>query len=58
MRGEIRAGLIIIEDWDFAKPFIQYGKGREFASNCLDNQEISMLGITSLANIHGVYYHH
>lgn len=34
-----------LENWNSADTFIYYGKGGEFASNRLDDQEISMLSL-------------
>lgn len=45
LRREIHEGLNVIESWNAANTFIHYGKGGEFASNRLDDQEISMLAL-------------
>jgi len=45
LRREIHEGLNVIENWNSANSFIHYGKGGEFASNRLDDQEISMLSL-------------
>jgi TnpA family transposase len=45
LRREIHEGLNVIENWNSANSFIHYGKGGEFASNHLDDQEISMLAL-------------
>jgi TnpA family transposase len=45
LRREIHEGLNVIESWNSANTFIHYGKGGEFASNRLDDQEISMLSL-------------
>jgi TnpA family transposase len=45
LRREIHEGLNVIENWNSANTFIYYGKGGEFASNRLDDQEISMLSL-------------
>jgi TnpA family transposase len=45
LRREIHEGLNVIENWNAANTFIYYGKGGEFASNRLDDQEISMLSL-------------
>jgi len=37
---EIHEGLQVIETWNSANDFILYGKGGEFASNKLEDQEI------------------
>lgn len=45
LRREIHEGLNVIENWNSANSFIHYGRGGEFTSNCLDDQEISMLAL-------------
>src|SRR5258708_36192566 len=45
LRREIHEGLNVIENWNSANSFIHYRKGGEFASNRLDDQEISMLAL-------------
>jgi TnpA family transposase len=45
LRREIHEGLNVIESWNSANTFLHYGKGGEFASNRLDDQEISMLSL-------------
>ena len=45
LRREIHEGLNTIESWNSANSFIHYGKGGDFASNRLDEQEISMLAL-------------
>jgi hypothetical protein len=45
LRREIHEGLNVIENWNSANVFIHYGKGGEFASNRLDDQEIAMLAL-------------
>lgn len=45
LRREIHEGLNVVENWNSANGFIHYGKGGEFASNRLDDQEISMLAL-------------
>lgn len=43
LRREIHEGLNVIENWNSANEFIVYGKGGEFASNRLEDQETLML---------------
>lgn len=43
LRREINEGLNVIENWNSANSFILYGKGGEFTSNKLEDQEILML---------------
>ena len=38
-------GLQVIENWNSANDFILYGKGGEFASNWIEDQEILMLSL-------------
>jgi hypothetical protein len=45
LRREIHEGLQVIEHWNSANDFILYGKGGEFASNRLENQEMAMLSL-------------
>ena len=45
LRREIHEGLNVIENWNSANAFIHYGKGGEFASNRLEDQEIAMLAL-------------
>src|SRR2546426_4811573 len=45
LRREIHEGLNVVENWNSANSFIHYGKGGEFTSNRLDDQEISMLAL-------------
>jgi TnpA family transposase len=45
LRREIHEGLNVVENWNSANDFILYGKGGEFASNRLENQEILMLSL-------------
>ncbi len=44
-RREIHEGLNVVENWNSANDFILYGKGGEFASNKLEDQEILMLSL-------------
>jgi TnpA family transposase len=43
LRREIHEGLNVIEAWNSANSFIFYGKSGEFASNRLEDQEVTML---------------
>lgn len=43
LRQQINAGLNVVENWNSANDFVYYGKGGEIASNCRDDQEMSML---------------
>ena len=43
LRREIHEGLQVIETWNSANTFILYGKSGEFASNQVEDQEITML---------------
>lgn len=45
LRREIHEGLQVIETWNSANDFILYGKGGEFATNELDDQEMLMLSL-------------
>jgi TnpA family transposase len=45
LRREMHEGLEVIENWHSANTFILYGKGGEFASNKLEEQEILMLSL-------------
>ena len=45
LRREIHEGLKVIENWNSANDFILYGKGGEFASNKLEDQEMLMLSL-------------
>jgi TnpA family transposase len=45
LRREIHEGLNVVETWNSAKSFILYGKGGEFATNRLDEQELIMLSL-------------
>jgi TnpA family transposase len=42
---KIHEGLQVIENWNSANSFILYGKGGEFGSNKLEDQEILMLSL-------------
>jgi TnpA family transposase len=45
LRREIYEALNVVENWNGANSFIYYGRGGEFHSNRLDDQEISMLSL-------------
>ena len=45
LRREIHEGLQAIEHWNSANDFILYGKGGEFASNRIEDQELAMLSL-------------
>ena len=55
LRREIHEGLQVIEHWNSANDFILYGKGGEFASNRLEDQEMTMLSLASAAGQSGLY---
>jgi TnpA family transposase len=50
MRIETNSGLNVTENWNGANDFILFGKGREFASNNLDHQEITALSLHLIQN--------
>jgi len=50
IRREIHEGLNVIENWNSANNFIFYGKGREFSTNKIEEQEISALSLQLLQN--------
>jgi len=44
-RREINEGLNVVENWNSANGFVFFGKGGEFASNRITDQEISALSL-------------
>ena len=45
LRQEVNEGLNVVERWNGANDFIFYGRGGEFATNRMTNQEISALAL-------------
>jgi TnpA family transposase len=45
VRREVNQGLNVVEHWNSVNDFIFYGKGGEFATNQLENQELSVLSL-------------
>jgi Tn3 transposase DDE domain len=45
LEREINEGLIVIEHWNGAADFVNFGKGCEMASNRIGDQEISRLSL-------------
>src|SRR2546425_12056094 len=45
VRREVQEGLNVIENWNGANDFILYGKQGEFATNRLDQQELTALSL-------------
>ena len=45
LRREIHEGLNVVENWNSANGFVFFGKGGEFASNRIADQEISALAL-------------
>ncbi len=45
LRREVNEGLNVVEQWNGVNDFIFYGKGGEFATNRLENQELSVLSL-------------
>lgn len=45
LRREIQEGLNVIENWNSANDFILFGKGGEFATNNIEEQETIMLAL-------------
>lgn len=50
LRQEIQEGLNVVENWNSANQFIFFGKGRDFCSNHIEDQEISALALHLLQN--------
>lgn len=50
MRIDTNSGLNVTENWNGANDFIFFGKGREFASNNLDHQEMTSLSLHLIQN--------
>jgi TnpA family transposase len=44
-RREINEGLNVVENWNSANGFVFFGKGGEIATNRIDEQELSVLGL-------------
>ena len=47
IRREIHEGLNVVENWNSANSFIFFGKGGEVATNRLEDQELSVLALSS-----------
>ncbi|SMF80417.1 Tn3 family transposase [Pseudobacteriovorax antillogorgiicola] len=45
LRREINEGLNVVENWNSANGFLFFGKNSEIASNCIADQEISILAL-------------
>ena len=45
LRREIHEGLNVVENWNSANDFIFYGKGGEFATHSVEDQERAVLGL-------------
>lgn len=50
IRREIHEGLNVVENWNSANDFIFCGKGREFSTNSLEEQEIIALSLHLIQN--------
>ncbi|NQY74051.1 MAG: Tn3 family transposase [Candidatus Margulisbacteria bacterium] len=50
LRQEIHEGLNVVENWNSANGFILYGHGGEFATNNLEEQEITALCLHLIQN--------
>ena len=49
-RREINAGLNVVENWNSANGFIFFGKGGEFSTNQMEEQELSVQALQLLQN--------
>jgi TnpA family transposase len=45
LRREINEALNVVENWNNANGFIFFGKGKEIATNRLEDQEIAVLAL-------------
>ena len=45
LRREIHEGLNVVENWNSANGFLFFGKNSEIASNCIAEQEVSVLAL-------------
>jgi TnpA family transposase len=50
VRREVHAGLEVVENWNSANTFIFYGRGSEFETNRIEDQELSALAMHLLQN--------
>ena len=50
LRREIHEGLNVVENWNSANDFILYGRGGEIATNCVEDQEATVLSLHLLQN--------
>jgi TnpA family transposase len=50
LKGEVQAGLNVVENWNGANDFIFYGRGGKFETNNPEEMEISMLCLHLLQN--------
>ncbi len=50
IKGEVQAGLNVVENWNGANDFIFYGRGGKFETNNPEEMEISMLCLHLLQN--------
>jgi len=56
-RREIHEGLNVVESWNSANGFVFFGKGGEIATNRIEEQEISVLGVASSPGVAGICEH-